>query len=117
MQLGSVFGSGSPVSHGTACIKQDVTTEIGLFLIFPNIESIAFPKDLPVNVSNLIPGNILAVLLELHTEAFVRGAMQAGAKAFHHPFGQHLVVSQASQVLGVQVFRDRGHNVGREGNP
>jgi hypothetical protein len=28
-----------------------------------------------------------------------------------------LVVSQASQVLGVQVFRDRGHNVGREGNP
>ena len=69
----------------------------------------AFAEDFPVDVANLIPGNVWAVLLEFHTETLVRGAMQSGTKSFNDALGQDLVVRQASQVLGVQVIRDRGH--------
>ena len=71
MKLGSAFRSCSFVGHGSAGIEEDVATQVGLFLIFADVKAIGLSVDLPVKVTNLVSGDVLAVLLELDAESLV----------------------------------------------
>jgi hypothetical protein len=75
VELGPSFGTGAFISHGTAGIQKYVTPEVGFFFVLAYVESIAFPVDFPIEMSNLISGYILPVLLKLDTEALVGRSM------------------------------------------
>ena len=71
MQFTESLCTSAFVGHRATGIEKDVTSQICLFLVFPNVEAIAFFVNFPVEVTNLISGNILAVLLEFDAEPLV----------------------------------------------
>ena len=92
MELGPTLGTGALVRHRTAGIQKHVAPEVGFLLVFADVETVALAVYLPVQVPDLVTGDVLAVLFELDAETLVRRPVQARAKAFHHPFGQYLMV-------------------------
>jgi hypothetical protein len=101
VELGPSFGTGAFISHGTAGIQKYVTPEVGFFFVLAYVESIAFPVDFPIEMSNLVARDILAVLFEFDAEPLVGRAVQPGAKALDHSPRQHLMVGKPREILRV----------------
>ena len=62
-------------------------------------------------MANLIPGDILAMLLELYAKPLVGGAVQTGAEAFDNLPRKHLVTCQLGEIARSKEFRYLGHPV------
>jgi hypothetical protein len=76
--------------HGGTCIKHDVRSQVGLFLVLLHIKTLFLGIHLPVNVLEIISGVIGPVLSKLHTEPVERTFMQSGYESFHDLLGAKL---------------------------
>ena len=109
MKLGTSLRSSPLVGHGSTCIEEDVASQVGFFLVFADVESIGFSVDLPVEVADFIPGDVLPVLLELYAKPLVRRSVQTGTKSFNDSFGQNLMVGESRKIFRVEVVGYGGH--------
>src|SRR6476660_1998045 len=71
-----------PISHRFGCIDDADQVEIRLFKILLKINLVGLAKDLPIDVSNIIAGNIRPMLRELDADALIWRAMHASHEAF-----------------------------------
>ena len=69
--------------HGTAGIEDDIRLEVRLFFVLLDVVPPGLRQDLPVDSANFVPGHILAMFCELHTEPVKRTLMEACDEAFH----------------------------------
>ncbi len=78
--------------------------EIGLLLVLLDIEAVRAPEDLPVDVANIIPGDIFPVLGELDTEAVIRAAMKSRDEPFDDKPGLELQPGDPVEDLRIKVL-------------
>ena len=64
------------IVHRLRCVQEDMGVEVGLLLVLLDIETVGAPEDLPVDVTNVISGDIFPVLGKLNAEAVIRAAMK-----------------------------------------
>ena len=57
---------------------------------------------IPIDMAQIVPGRIGAVLGELRTEAKIRRAMETGDKAIHHRLGEQVQAADTGQHTGIE---------------
>lgn len=77
---GGGVGAGAEV-HGAGGIDEEDEVEVGLLLVLLEVEAFGASEDLPVEVSEVVAGDIGAVLGELDGESEVWGAVHAAHDA------------------------------------
>src|SRR6185503_898756 len=92
------------VVHRAARVEQHRAAEVRLLLVLADVEAVGLAEHAPVEVADLVAVDVLAVLLELHAEALVGRAVEAGAEPFDHQARQHLQVRDLLQVRRRQEF-------------
>ncbi len=65
-------------------VEQDVGTEVGFELVFLDVEAVGAAEDLPVDVPQVVAGDVLAVLGELDAVAVVGAAVHSGDESGNH---------------------------------
>ena len=63
------------VSHAGTHIQHQVADQVGLILVLLDIELVGAGKQLPVEVTGIVPGGVIAVLGEFHREATQRATV------------------------------------------
>ena len=81
--------------------------EVGLLLVLLDIEAVGAPEDLPVDVANVIAGDIFPVLGKLNTEAVIRAAMESRDESLDDKPGLELQPGDPVENLGVKVLGRR----------
>ena len=77
----SLFVSPVAVEHRLAGVEQDVADEVGLLLVLLDRVAFGAAVALPVDVADVVAGDVLAVLDELDREAAERALVVADAQA------------------------------------
>ena len=95
------------VVHGLRGVQQDVGVEVGLLLVLLDVETIGAAEDLPVNVTDIISGDIFPVLGKLDAEAVIRTSMQTRDETLHDQPGLDLQPGYAVEDLGIEVLGRR----------
>ena len=93
------------VPHRLAAIEQQVTLEIGLFLVLLDVQPVGLRPDAPVDVLEFVPRHILAVSGELDGKAVVRAFVLAGEETLHDQPRPHVEPRNAFDGLCVKIFR------------
>jgi hypothetical protein len=94
--------SATSIRHRGADVQQHVTLEVGFFFVLLDVVPIAPGVDLPVEGGQVVAGQILTVLGELDTEAFVGAAMKTGKKPLDDRPRLQLHRSQLGNDSGIQ---------------
>ena len=97
------------VLHRAAGIEQNRTAEIRFFFVFPNEQAVGLAEQFPVDVANVVAGDVLSMLLEFDAEAFVRRLVQARTESFYDLPGENLQVAELIDVISRQDVMDLGH--------
>ena len=71
------------VGHGLTGIHQQPGHQVGVLLVLLEKIPVRSPEHLPVEVAQIVPGRVFAVLGELQREAFERRAVPADPISFH----------------------------------
>src|SRR5262249_30202418 len=100
-----------PVGHRAAGVQEQRRAEVRLLLVLADVEAVALAEDPPVDVADLVAGDVLPVLLELDAVALLRRAVQARAEAVDDDAGEDLQAGDLPQVPGGQEFVDVRHEV------
>ena len=99
----SLFVVAVAVEHRPAGVEQDVADEVGLLLVL--LDGVAFGAAvaLPVDVADVVAGDVLAVLHELDGEAAERALVVADAQALDDGAGLQAQSLGAGEDVGLQV--------------
>ena len=96
-ELGRTVSRIAGPGHGAADVDHEHGAEIGLLLKLLHVQPVVAAQQLPVDVAQLVTRLVHPVLGELHREPPPGRAVQAGEKAFDHPFGQQFQAGQAER--------------------
>ena len=88
--FGDPVGTRAGISHRATLVDYDRTTQVCLVLILPNVKSIRFTKQLPIDGSCFVAWYIRAMLLEFDTRADMMRSMQTAAHPFDNPFREQM---------------------------
>jgi len=97
--------------HGAGGVDEDEQVEVGFLLVLFELEFVGAAEDFPVEVTEVVAGDVLAVLGELDAEASEGRAVQAGGEALDDHAGAKLEAAEAGEGLGVEI--EGGVDVGR----
>jgi hypothetical protein len=73
-----------PIFHAFAAIEQEMRDEVRLLLVLLDVIAITSTEHLPIEVTRVVAGHVLAVLRELDREPSERGFVRAGHVALHN---------------------------------
>jgi hypothetical protein len=79
--LASLSGS---IAHRFTGIHEHPGDQVGLLFILLEVETLGTSEHFPIDVFEIVSGNIRAMLGELHGEAMAWAAVPAGQHPFHH---------------------------------
>jgi hypothetical protein len=108
------------IAHGRAGVEQQVGAQVGLDLVLFDDEAIGFGVNPPVDMPQVVTGDVLAAIGELDAEALVGALMQSAQKAFDHVLGAQLEAAQLVEHVRMKVagcIRHRGKPPFRAGQP
>ena len=91
------------VFHGLAGVENDGALEVGLFLVFLDIEAVGLGPDLPVDVADVVAGGIFAMRGEFHRKAVVGATVLPIDKPLHNEPRPHIQPLDAVERFGVQI--------------
>jgi len=101
-EFGEAVG-GFREAHGGGAIEEEVAFEVGFLLEGAEEQLVIAGEDPPIDLGEVVAGNVLAELVELDGGAALAGAVAAGKVAFDHRLGAELIVLEAADVLGLEV--------------
>ena len=102
------------IRHRSADIHKQGRPQVGLFLVFLEVESVRLAEHLPVESADFVALHVLPVLAELDAEPFVRRRMQPGANAFHDLARQDLQICNLLQIGWSQKISRASHRCSLE---
>ena len=91
-----------PVGHRGARIEHEQSRDIGLFLVALDIVAVHASEDLPVEMAQVIAGNVFAMLNELHAEAVAGALVLARQEAIDDALGYQLQTRKTRNELRVE---------------
>ena len=104
------------VAHGLAGVHQHPEGQVGFFLVLLEVEAAGAAVDLPVEVLEVVAGDVLAVLGELDGEAVIWALVHAGEIALDDEAGLQLQAAHLGEGERIEValrvvgfFVDLGH--------
>jgi hypothetical protein len=87
--------------HALASVEQEITNQIGLLLVLLQVVLVGLAKDFPIDIPEIVAGDIFPVLGKLNGKAMIRTAMCPGHKSFDDdacPEFQSIELSQHSRI-------------------
>ena len=91
-----------PVGHRGTGIEHEQGRDVGLFLVALDIVAVHAPEDLPVEMTQVIAGNVFAMFNELHAEAVAGALVLARQEAIDDALGYQLETRKARNELRVE---------------
>ena len=98
--------------HRAAHVDDQMTVEVGLGVVLLDIEPVVASVELPVQVPQVVAGQILPMRGEFDRKPDVRAAVQPVEKALDDRARDQLEVLEVGQEQGIDVFVEQ---VGRGG--
>src|SRR5262249_21967514 len=89
-------------------VEQQMQVEVGLRVVLLDVELVLPAIEFPVEVAEIVAGQVLAVRGEFNGEADIRAAMQPLEEAFDRGARDELQVLQRGEELGIDQFAGRG---------
>ena len=89
------------VVHRIAGVEQDGELAVGIAAIALEIAAFGAGKKIPIDMAQIVPRRVGAVLGELLAEAKIRRAMETGDEAIHHCPGEQVKARNAGQHGGI----------------
>src|SRR5207247_10997416 len=90
------------VGHAPGNIDHERATEVGLFLVLLDVEPVLAGPDLPIDVPQVVAGDIFAMLQELDGLPEVRAAVHPRKKSFDDAEGPNFQPRDALDRLRMQ---------------
>jgi hypothetical protein len=91
---------GTGKTHRGARIDQQVNLGVSVSLVLLDVHSISSGEQLPIEVPDIIPRHVLAMLSEIRRETQIRGAVQTGNESLHHCSSDKLERVDTGQHVG-----------------
>ena len=82
----------------------DIPAKVGFLLELLDIEPIGLAIHFPVDVTDIIPGHVLAVFGEFHRKPMIRAFVQANNEALHHQPGLEFHTGQFADRSRIEEF-------------
>ena len=98
------------VIHALGTIDEQGTSQVGVFFVLLDIESVLSAPDLPIDVPEIIPWYVLTVLNELDRLPKVWTAMHPREKALNDVAGPEFHRRYASDCFRMQIVFGIGHH-------
>jgi hypothetical protein len=86
--------------------------KIGLFQILLEINLVGLGEDFPIDVADVVAGDVLPMLGEFDGDSLIRRAVHAGHEAFDDEAGAQVERGDARQRARVEVFAIIGGGFG-----
>ena len=102
LELGQLLAVG--VGHRGAEVHHQVAGDVGLGLELLEVILVGLGVDVPVEVLEVVAGDVLAMLGELDGEALERAGVQAGQEALDDELGAQVEPGDLADDLGPQVL-------------
>ena len=115
LELGQLLPVG--VGHRRAQVHDQVAGDVGLGLELLEVILVGLGVDVPVEVLEIVAGDVLAVLGELDGEALKRAGVQAGEEALDDELGPQIEPGDLADDFGPQVFLGGSHAAIIAGSP
>ena len=107
IELGQLLAIG--VGHRGAEVHHQIAGDVRLGLELFEVVFVGLGVDVPVEVFEVVAGDVLAVFGELDAEALKRAGVQAGQKAFDDEAGAQVEPRHLADDVGSQILLGSGH--------
>lgn len=106
LMLAHTIGSFSVIPHRTTLIEKQRRSEIGLIFILPDEQPICLPEELPVNGSQFVPFDVLAMLFEFDARTAERRTVASTGDSLDDSARKHLQSLDRITILFPQDTHD-----------
>ena len=92
-----------PVAHRVGTINEQPANEVGFQFVLLEVQPFLPAEHLPVDVPDVVPGDILAVLGELDRKAVLFAAVPAGKDPLDRPPGAQFKGPDFRKDIGIEA--------------